>query len=105
MSARIPRPARRLGLALVTALLAGIAALTSCFSLREPPCAFSCLAPPHRCPAQYTCESDGLCHRGGATGMCALTPPGDGGDDAAANDAVGELADAPDAGGSERFFP
>jgi|GEM_PF-5389891 len=63
-----------------------------CFSLKEPPCAFSCVQPPNRCPEGYACGTDGLCHRAAATGICYLTPPGDGGaealdpdDDAAAD--------------------
>ncbi len=78
------------------ALIAGLlsASLGACFSLKEPPCAFSCLEPPHRCPESYSCLSDGLCHRQGATGACFLTPPGDGGaDDGAAASDGAESAD------------
>lgn len=50
-------------------LIAGGSAV-SCFSPREPPCAFSCLQPPHACPADYTCGSDGYCRRVGATATC-----------------------------------
>ena len=60
-----------------------------CFSLREPPCAFSCAEPPHACPAQYTCLDDGLCHRAGSVAACGLTPPGD-----AAVDAGADVAEA-----------
>lgn len=65
------------GLFLGALLGLGLAAVVplACFSLKEPPCAFSCLTPPHRCPEQYTCQADGLCHREGAAGMCILTPP------------------------------
>lgn len=50
-------------------------AAVGCFDLKQPPCAFSCVDAPHRCPESYVCESDGLCHRPGATGVCLLTPP------------------------------
>lgn len=70
--------------ALLGLALAAVVPL-ACFSLKEPPCAFSCLTPPHRCPEQYTCQADGLCHREGATGICTLASPLD----AAAGDAQG----------------
>lgn len=62
-------------LALAPALLASGAA--GCFSPAEPPCAFSCLDPSRRCPESYTCGTDGICHREGATTQCVLTPPAD----------------------------
>jgi len=49
-----------------------------CFHPREPPCAFTCVSPGARCPTDYTCGADGLCHRDGAEGICTLNPP-DGG--------------------------
>ena len=90
-------------LLLATVILAGAAAAfpLGCFSLSEAPCAFSCVQPPHRCPEQYTCGGDGLCHREGSTGICTLTPPGDaGGDrpDSGPGD-LDALADAAEAGG------
>jgi hypothetical protein len=87
------------------ALAAGLAALipTACFSLREPPCAFSCLVPPHRCPEKYTCGDDGLCHRAGAEGICTLVSPADAGAgdrdrDGAAGDQVPTAEAGTDAG-------
>lgn len=69
------------------ACLASAGAL-GCFELKEPPCAFSCATPPHRCPEKYTCGEDGLCYREGADrSLCPLLPPDDAGADAAdAND-------------------
>jgi hypothetical protein len=61
--------------------LAAIAPL-ACFSLKQPPCAFSCAEPSHLCPANYTCGTDDLCHREGATVTCGLTSPVDAGPDA-----------------------
>jgi hypothetical protein len=50
--------------------------LSGCFSPQQPACAFSCVAPPGRCPQDYACGHDGLCHRAGAdSASCALTPP------------------------------
>lgn len=91
------------------AIFAGLVGLATsgsfgCFSLKEPPCAFSCVQPPHRCPEQYSCGADGLCHRQGATGVCALKRPeggvpasdgGDGGD--ARGDAAADSRDGGDA--------
>ncbi len=54
-------------LASVVLLAAALgAALASCFSPLEPPCAFTC-GPLFECPAGYTCAVDGLCHRRDAT--------------------------------------
>ena len=72
----------RVCLAVVSALGLGLSA--GCFSLREPPCAFSCVQAPHLCPDQYVCQADGLCHRNGAVGVCTLIPPSDAGIEAAA---------------------
>lgn len=64
-------------------MLAATAATTSCFDVKKPPCAFSCVQPPHHCPEGYTCGDDGLCYREGADpAKCVLTPPGDAGSDA-----------------------
>jgi hypothetical protein len=65
----------------------------ACFSLKEPPCAFSCLQPPNRCPENYTCEADGLCHHHGATESCFLTAPGDAGADVSATLDAGDATD------------
>lgn len=74
----------RTGLGAVVLLACLAAAVTfGCFDLKEPPCAFSCATPPHRCPAMYTCGDDGLCYREGAErSRCALLPPTDAGVDA-----------------------
>lgn len=81
------RAASRLALAL--ALLAlGAAGFAGCFSLKEPPCAFTCVEAAHRCPESYTCGDDGLCHREGATATCGLTSPFDAGVDASSSDAT-----------------
>jgi hypothetical protein len=72
------------------------AAPLACFSLKQPPCAFTCVEPPHRCPASYTCGSDGLCHLEGATGICPFSPPDDGGRDAYAASTL-DAPDGPDA--------
>ncbi|HEY2900532.1 MAG TPA: hypothetical protein VGL59_08150 [Polyangia bacterium] len=70
----------------VLAALAVLAAAgaTACFSPHQPGCAFSCTIPPHACPADYTCGSDGLCHRADGTGIC----------DVDAGDQTGNPADA-----------
>jgi hypothetical protein len=68
-------------------VLACLLGMPACFSLNEPSCAFSCLEPPHLCPASYACGADFLCHRLGAMGACALTPPSDGAADAGTEDA------------------
>lgn len=49
--------------------------VAGCFSPKQPACAFSCVAAPNRCPENYACGDDGLCHRAGANSACALTPP------------------------------
>jgi len=74
---RLPAFVRSLvvGLGLGLTLAAGSG---GCFHPREPTCAFTCVSPGARCPTDYTCGADGLCHRDGAEGICTLTPP-DGG--------------------------
>ncbi|MES1205602.1 MAG: hypothetical protein ABUS79_06655 [Pseudomonadota bacterium] len=67
--------ARRVARLAVVSLLA---LPCSCFSLKTPPCAFTCVQPPHACPEGYTCGDDGLCHRDGTDESCHLTAP-DGG--------------------------
>jgi hypothetical protein len=60
-----------LALALLAALTAVAAA---CFSPQKPACAFAC-GPGGACPAEYTCASDGLCHRADDQGgQCDLDP-------------------------------
>ena len=62
----------------LAALLASLGA-ASCFSPREPACAFSC-ATDGTCPPAYACGSDNLCHRQDGVGLC-LFGPADGGAD------------------------
>jgi hypothetical protein len=71
------------------------ASALSCFSPRQPGCAFSCAAD-GLCPSGYSCGGDGLCHRDDGQGTCDLSPQVDGGGDAPdADDA------ATDAGGAD----
>jgi len=82
--------ALRLSLALtLAALLAG-----ACFSPRQPGCAFSCVAD-GRCPAGYSCEPDGLCHRDDGVGSCDFKPQDAGRDGAAdaENDTAADVAE------------
>lgn len=78
---------RKLVLLATLALGCLAAAPIACFSLQQPPCAFTCVDPPHLCPADYTCGTDFLCHRNGTTVMCGLSPPDDGGLERQADDA------------------
>jgi hypothetical protein len=78
----------------VTAGFAG--ALTgACFHPREVPCAFSCVSPGARCPTDFTCGTDGVCHRDGADGVCTLAfLDGGGGAGGASSDAGAVVPDA-----------
>ena len=87
---------RRILLASGIAMLLAAAAPIACFSLQEPACAFTCVTPPHLCPENYSCGDDGLCHRAGATGVCAFAAPNDGAADAADAAADAGAADAGD---------
>lgn len=97
--AREGRPARSVRFA-ATVLLIALTALVvggsvvSCFSPREPPCAFSCARPPHACPPDYTCGNDGYCHRVDATAACDYGDAGreaaSGSDATAENDAAAD---------------
>lgn len=81
---RTARTARTCLLCIGLLASAVTAGALGCFELKEPPCAFSCATPPHRCPEQYTCGDDGLCYREGADRtQCPLLPPDDAGTDAA----------------------
>jgi hypothetical protein len=60
----LKRPAR-----LLAALIAVSAA--SCFSPKQPPCAFSCVDD-GACPTGYSCQADGLCHRDDGQGTCGI---------------------------------
>ena len=92
IAARIGGSVRRIcrigaGVGVIVGLGSVLAA--GCFHPREVPCAFSCVSPGARCPTEFTCGADGLCHRDGVDG-CTLTPP-DGG-------AGGAPGASPDAG-------
>jgi hypothetical protein len=50
-----------------------VALVASCFSPRQPACAFSC-AGDGVCPPDYVCGSDNLCHRTDDAGVCLLEP-------------------------------
>jgi hypothetical protein len=82
IGARAARTVRKVGrpstgAGLIVALLAGLCGtlVGACFHPRDVPCAFSCVSPGARCPTDFTCGTDGLCHRDGADGVCTLTPP------------------------------
>ena len=76
------------------ALLLAVATGASCYSPRQPACAFSC-ADDGLCPSGYSCQADGVCHRDDSPGgTCDIPPqidagdagadgPGDAGNDAA----------------------
>ena len=83
---------RRL-VALAFALASSGGALGACFTPREPPCAFSCVSAGARCPADYTCGTDGVCHRDGAEGACSFTLPDAGAGGSTADGAAGGGAD------------
>jgi len=46
-------------------------AAAGCYSPRQPACAFSCIED-GACPAGYSCQADGVCHRDGDQGTCAI---------------------------------
>jgi len=50
------------------------AAVPGCFKPDHPPCAFTCIDPPHACPAGYTCGADNLCHDPNNPNFCDLSP-------------------------------
>ncbi len=62
------------------ALLAGLA-LAACFSAPADAVLFACTPEAPDCPADYSCASDGCCHRDGSDitanfGTCGLGGPG-----------------------------
>jgi hypothetical protein len=60
----------------IVAFLVAVLALTpgiACFDPHEPACAFSC-ANDGKCPTDYVCASDNLCHRADGKGFCAQSP-------------------------------
>jgi hypothetical protein len=67
----------------LVALLLATVAVASCFDPHEPACAFSC-ASDGKCPTNYVCASDNLCHRADGKGVCTLSPV-DGSADTTAN--------------------
>jgi hypothetical protein len=85
----------RLGhLLLGVAVICGGLGMPGCFSPRKPACAFTCVSAGNRCPDDYTCGADGLCHRDGDEDVCGLTPPngGVGGAGGAAGGSAGGAA-------------
>lgn len=46
-------------------LAVGLATLAGCYSPPQPDCGFACTRN-GECPADYTCASDGVCHRNGS---------------------------------------
>ena len=74
------------------ALLLAAAATASCYSPKQPPCAFSC-ADDGLCPSGYTCQADGVCHRDDSQGTCDIPSQID------AGDAGADSSTAPDASG------
>ena len=54
-------------------LAVGLATLAGCYSPPQPDCGFSCTRN-GECPADYTCASDGVCHRNGSPAnlVCAV---------------------------------
>jgi len=82
------RQAWRLAVLVILAGAALGAALPACFKPDHPACAFSCIDPPHTCPAGYTCGADNLCHDPNNPGFCDLEMP-----DAAAPDEGGADAE------------
>ena len=71
--------------ALLLAALIAVAA-ASCFSPKQPACAFSC-ADDGACPVGYSCQADGVCHRDGDQGTCKIPSQVDASD---AGDAGGD---------------
>ena len=56
------------------ALFAGV--LSQCFSPDLPACSFLCGPPDQaspRCPEDYECRADGVCHQIGGTDVCPFT--------------------------------
>ncbi|HXU05771.1 MAG TPA: hypothetical protein VN903_32675 [Polyangia bacterium] len=68
-------------LRLALLLLLGAAAVASCYSPKQPACAFSC-ADDGLCPSGYSCGTDGVCHRDDGQGTCNIAPQVDAGLDA-----------------------
>jgi hypothetical protein len=66
--------------AALAVLVAGAlgASVAACFKPDHPACAFTCIDPPHSCPAGYTCGDDNLCHDPNNPGICDLAVPIDG---------------------------
>jgi len=72
---------------LLPTLLAALVATASCYSPRQPVCAFSC-ADDGLCPTGFTCGSDGICHRDDSDGVCEIAPQTDAGDAGTNDDAA-----------------
>lgn len=70
--------------------------VAGCFKVVEPPCAHRCVDG-GRCPDNYTCLSDGVCHLGGHMTTCQfldLAETDDGGADGSPDDGGDGGADA-----------
>lgn len=66
-SARGPRA----GLLLLSGLGGGLVlALSQCFSPTLPACSYQCAMEDPRCPEDYECREDGLCHLKGNNEVC-----------------------------------
>jgi len=70
-------------------------AVPACFNPDHPACAFTCIDPPHTCPAGYVCGADNLCHDPNNPGFCDI----DTSMDAGATDASVPDAAALESGG------
>lgn len=81
----------------MSAALAGALA-SGCYHPREVPCAFSCVSPGARCPTDFTCGTDGVCHRVGADDACTFPEAGAGGTSGTSPDAGAVSDAAPDDG-------
>ncbi|HMF42244.1 MAG TPA: hypothetical protein VKQ32_16330 [Polyangia bacterium] len=77
-------------------LLAALIALagTSCFSAKQPGCAFSC-AEDGVCPTGYSCQADGVCHRDDGQGTCDIPSQVDAGQDGVSADGDAASGDGP----------
>ena len=75
----------------LTALLLAAGA-ASCFSPRQPDCAFSCAAD-GLCPSGYQCGAEGICHREDYQGTCDISSQVDAGTPADGADATSPDAD------------
>ncbi len=54
--------------------LGGLGGLGGCYEIPQPDCGFRC-GPSAACPADYTCASDGRCHRNGTSPSLVCATP------------------------------